>query len=338
MAQAPQVLQPDMVFADRYRVVAHLGKGAMGAVLAAQEIRTGRRVAIKCLLEEHCGDPRLVARFRREARATIRLRSEHVAHVLDAGEETTSAGGPSIPFLVMEHLEGRDLRAVMRDAGRLSPEQAADHVIQACAGLAEAHALGIVHRDLKPANLFLARVADGRTVLKILDFGVAKFESSSVSGDEEQMTAAGEAMGSYAYMAPEQIIDASSVDARADIWSLGVVLYHLVTGERPFDSETLRDVAIKIIMGNHRPLEELRSDLPPGFADVVRRCLQKELSHRFGSVVELARAMSPFTQPRPRPAPEAQMFLRTARFPADVARALRDAALESADTVVGRRG
>ena len=177
-------IQPGTLFGNRYRAVASLGKGAMGAVFGAIDTMTGQRVAIKCLLIGHCDDPRLVARFRRETRATQRLRSQHVAHVLDSGEIRTSPHEAPIPYLVMEHLEGRDLRDLMRERGRLSVAQAADLVIQACAGLAEAHALGIVHRDLKPANLFLTRGADGRWVLKILDFGVAKFESPSTSGDE----------------------------------------------------------------------------------------------------------------------------------------------------------
>ncbi|MEZ4298153.1 MAG: serine/threonine-protein kinase [Polyangiaceae bacterium] len=333
MSQLPEAFAVDTVFAGRYRVRGCLGRGAMGAVLAADELQTGRRVAIKCLLPGHCGDPMLVARFRREARATVRLRSEHVARVLDAGELTTAPGALPLPFIVMEHLEGEDLRAIFRRSGRFPAEQVADLLIQTCAGLAEAHALGIVHRDLKPANLFLSRAVDGRTVLKILDFGVAHFDSPSTSGDEQDMTNAGVAIGSYSYMAPEQLLDAGSVDARADIWSLGVVLYHLATGERPFGGETLREMALQIILGEYRPLEELGVSLPPGLVDVIRRCLRKERDQRFGSVVELARALSPFTYERARSPVEAQMFQRTARLPQSLGRALLGGTLpmENAD-------
>ena len=307
-------IPPGTLFENRYRVLGPIGKGAMGAVLAAEDLRSGRRLAIKCLLHGHCHDSRLVARFRREARATQRLRSEHVAHVVDSGELQTSPSAPPIPYLVMEHLEGEDLRSVLRDNVRIPVEEAVDYVIQACAGLAEAHALGIVHRDLKPANLFLVAGRDGKKTLKILDFGVAKFETQSVSGDAVDMTSCGETVGSLSYMAPEQVIDASTVDARADIWSLGVVLYHLVSGEKPFDAETVRDVAIKIIMDAHAPLSE-RLGLPRGLDAVIHKCLQKRREHRFGSVVELARALAPFAQRRAQSSPDAQLFHQTARLP-----------------------
>src|SRR5580700_860780 len=167
---------PGSGFAQRYRVGRLLGRGAMGTVVAAEDVETGEQVALKCVLPVLRDNRHALVRFRREARAMARLRSEHVVRVLTAGEAPGDAGAPPIPYLVMEYLEGRDLQSVVLDCGPLSPRKAAAYVSQACTALAEAHALGIVHRDLKPSNLFVARRADGSKICKVLDFGVARFE------------------------------------------------------------------------------------------------------------------------------------------------------------------
>jgi serine/threonine-protein kinase len=271
----------------------------MGTIVAAQDETTGDRVALKCLLPVHCGNPRAVARFRREARVTARLCSEHVVRVLATGEAPGETGFPPIPYFVMEHLDGRDLRSIVLRGGPLSLRHAARCVSHACHALAEAHALGIVHRDIKPANLYLTRGEGGRGLIKVLDFGVARVESTIASGDGLLLTAEAELVGSVSYMAPEQILDASSVDARADIWSLGVVLYCLLTGHKPFDGDNCMHVALDILEGTPPPLLEARPDLPEAFADVVHRCLEKDRGRRYASAADLAQALAPFTQAPP---------------------------------------
>jgi serine/threonine-protein kinase len=310
-------LRPGNILAERYLIESVLGEGAMGTVFAAQNLTTGGRVALKCLLPSLREDPAMVARFWREARATARLRSEHVARVLDHGEVVRATGGPPVCYLVMELLEGSDLRSQLHFAGRLSVRRSSEYVSQACVGLAEAHALGIVHRDLKPANLFITRRGDGTTLVKLLDFGIARYDSPNASGDRLDMTECASSMGSLQYMAPEQILDARGVDGRADIWSMGVVLYQLVTGQKPFLGQELTDVAFAVLTSAPRPLPELLPGIAPEFARVVMRCLAKKREHRFPNIVELARALSPFSQ-RHSSAARAQLAIRTAEIsPAD---------------------
>jgi serine/threonine-protein kinase len=197
----------------------------------------------------------------------------------------------------MERLEGRDLRTIVVKDGPLSPRRAAKCVSQACDALSEAHRLGIVHRDMKPSNLFVAQRDRGGRILKVLDFGVARFESPGVSGDGAVLTAEAELVGSPSYMAPEQLLDARSVNARADIWSLGALLYFLVTGQKPWTGDNLKDLVLDILTGAPRPLLEVRPDLPRELADIVHRCLEKDPERRYASAVELSLALAPFTCP-----------------------------------------
>jgi serine/threonine-protein kinase len=340
MAPYDKRLHPGNVFACKYLIEQNLGEGAMGTVLAAEDITSGAKVALKCLLPDHHDDPGIVARFRREARATLRLRSEHVARVLDHGEAPGEGGGPPMHYLVMERLQGTDLREQLRTQGRISVGRAAEYVSQACVGLAEAHALGIVHRDIKPANLFCTARPDGSVLVKVLDFGIAKFESPNASGDRLEMTEHASSMGSLWYMAPEQVLDARSVDGRADIWSLGVVLYQLVSGQRPFHGHELADIAFAILTGTPRPFAEAAPHAPAGFGEVVMRCLAKKREDRWPNMVELARALSPFAL-RHASSPRAQLALRTAELsPADARAAILAAdvhlATRAADTTAIR--
>jgi serine/threonine-protein kinase len=262
----PEGAHPGDVIGEKYEVERILGLGGMGVVVSAWHRVLGERVAIKFPLPElrDAVEPR--ERLLREARACARLRSEHAVRLLDVG--TLESG---LPFVVMEYLAGRTLGERLRDEGVLSPDLAVDSIVQACDALEEAHAAGIVHRDLKPSNLFETLRFDGSRLVKVLDFGIAK---SPAQTGLEPLTSTHAIMGSPGYMAPEQVRSTRDVDARADIWALGVTLQELVTGDRSTEGSA-----------------RIR---PAGLARVVQRCLQLEPALRYSSARELAQALAPF--------------------------------------------
>lgn len=272
------------VLAGKYRVERVLGTGGMGVVVEAHHLQLEEKVALKFLLPRHAQRPEAVARFDREARVGVRIKSEHVARVTDVGHLQTGA-----PYLVMEYLEGEDLASRLERLGPMPVEQAVEFVLQACEAIAEAHALGIVHRDLKPANLFCVSRADGMPSIKVLDFGVCK--ASRSARRDTGLTRNGAIVGSPAYMAPEQMESSDTVDGRADLWALGVTLYELVSGHLPFTGGSLLEVATKIESTSPPSLEMLCPDLPPGFAYVVERCLEKDRERRFQCAAELSIAL-----------------------------------------------
>ena len=263
------------VLADKYRVERVLGAGGMGIVVAAEHLQLGQRVAVKFLLPEACEDPVTLGRFLREARAAASIRSEHVARVIDVGTLPTGE-----PYLVMEYLAGSDLSDELSKQGPLPIAAAVDYVLQACEALAEAHALGIVHRDLKPANLFLTKRADGSPVVKVLDFGISKSQSPAGEAKQAAMTSTRAVMGSPLYMSPEQLKSTRDVDARTDIWSLGVILHELIGGKPPFHAETLSGLVIQIANEPPLPLRGMRPEVPEELEAVIQRCLCKDLSVR----------------------------------------------------------
>jgi serine/threonine-protein kinase len=281
-------LQIGDVLAGKFRIERVLGRGGMGVVVQAMHLHLDQRVALKFLLPDALVQPETLARFSREARAAAKIKSEHVARVIDVG---TLDGGS--PYIVMEYLEGEDLCAHLRKSGPLSTSQATGFVLQACEALAEAHAAGIVHRDLKPANLFLARYPDGTPCVKLLDFGISKF-SSGESGRDFDMTRPTALMGSPFYMSPEQMRSTRSVDARADIWALGVILYELVSGRLPFDADTMPELCAKVLQESPAALGNLAQSNYPTFEAVVLRCLEKDRGQRFQSIADLANALAPF--------------------------------------------
>ncbi|WP_231864297.1 serine/threonine-protein kinase [Sorangium cellulosum] len=283
------------VIADRYRVERPLGIGGMGAVVAARHLSLGELVAVKFMRPEHCGNAALLRRFQREARGMFRMKTEHVPRIYDLGALAPRPGiALPVPYIVMEHLSGNDLRSILERRGRLPVDEAAEYVRQACVALTEAHALGMVHRDLKPANLFLTYRTDGTPLLKVLDFGVAKFMSTKPEHDGLEMTTARSVMGSRRYMAPEQMLTPKDIDLRADLWALGVVLYQLVSGTLPFGAETLEQFVLVVSEKAPRPLRSACADLPEGFEEIVMRCLEKDRTRRPASARELAVALAPF--------------------------------------------
>ncbi|MGE0328559.1 MAG: serine/threonine protein kinase, partial [Polyangiaceae bacterium] len=275
------------VIADKYRVDSVLGVGGMGVVVAATHQVLDQKVAIKFLLPEFAQHPEAGARFQREAKAAVRIQSQHVCRVLDVGVNAAGA-----PFMVMEYLEGRDLADELENCGRMDVERAVEYVLQACEALAEAHAAGIVHRDLKPANLFLAERADGSRIIKVLDFGISK-----VTDQDVRLTKTSSVMGSPQYMAPEQMQSSKQVDQRTDIWALGAILYELLTNEVPFQGETVPEICINIVNTEPAPLLELRPELPPGLVAIVECCLKKDANERFENVAELGAELSQFGPP-----------------------------------------
>jgi serine/threonine-protein kinase len=287
----PNTIAAGEILAGKYRVERTLGMGGMGVVVAATHLDLHEVRAVK-LMRADLDDPQIVERFLREARAVVKLRSEHVAQVFDVGRLPTGA-----PYIVMELLEGLDLAAVLKKRGTLPLREAVLFIMQACDALAEAHGRGIVHRDLKPANLFLTRREDGSPCIKVLDFGVSKVIQPEGECAEAEMTHNGDIMGSPLYMAPEQMRSAREVNARADIWALGSILYKLLTGRAPFQQPTVPEV-FTAVMGTEpaQPPSMVRNSLPPGLDAVVMRCLEKDPALRFARALDLKAALSPYCE------------------------------------------
>jgi serine/threonine-protein kinase len=268
----------------------------MGVVVEATHVQLDERVALKFLRPEMLAMPDVVARFDREARAAVKLKSDHVARVIDVGK--TQAG---VPYMVMEFLDGKDLGETLAEQGPLPVSQAVEYIIQACEGIGEAHARGIVHRDVKPENLFLVKRDDGWRSVKVLDFGISKAVLVGPSSVDMSSKDTSAIMGSPHYMSPEQLRSTKSVDHRADVWSLGVVLFELLAGTMPFD-ETLEftELVAHILEIPHRRLRDLRGDAPIMLEAVVDRALEKDRARRYQSAAELAVALLPFAPKRAR--------------------------------------
>jgi eukaryotic-like serine/threonine-protein kinase len=270
------------VLAGKYRVDRVLGEGGMGVVVAAHHLQLDQKVALKFLLPDALENSDSVARFRREAQAAVKIKSEHVARVTDVGELENGA-----PYIVMEYLEGSDLADWLKEHGPLPVEQAVDFVLQACEALAEAHVLGIVHRDLKPANLFCIEHPDGRPSIKILDFGISKITTEGA----HDMTQTNSLFGSPQYMSPEQLRSSKGVDLRTDVWALGTILFELVSGRPAFLAGSITELVIVIANDPPPSLGVIRPGLPPALEAIVNRCLEKDRTRRFENVGELAVAL-----------------------------------------------
>ena len=275
----------ELIAAGKYRVDRVIGRGGMGLVVGATHLQLRQQVALKFLLPELADNDELVERFVREARASAQLRGEHVCRVADVGTADNGA-----PYIVMELLAGQDLASLLQANGPLPVAQVADYMLQMCVGVAEAHALGIVHRDLKPGNLFLTRRPDGAPLIKVLDFGIAKPQRDQT----HDLTATSTVLGTPSYMSPEQLRSSRDVDARSDVWSIGVILYELVSGRRPFTGASFADLALRIATD---PAPPLGGRIPPGFEAIIRRCLAKDPAQRYRDVAELAQALVVYAGP-----------------------------------------
>jgi len=264
-----------------YEILGLLGAGGMGEVYLARDTRLGREVAIKVLPADVADNPERLARFEREARTVAALNHPNIVTLHDVAE----AGG--VRFLVMERVAGRTLADLIDRAGELPPARMLDLMTPVADALASAHERGIVHRDLKPANIMVAD--DGR--VKILDFGLATERAHPLDGEgttvaKDALTTEGRVLGTVSYMAPEQV-RGERVDARADLFAFGVILYEMAAGVRPFRGESAIDVASAIVGNEPPPIETIAPRVPAGLARIVRRCLEKDVRHRLQSALDL---------------------------------------------------
>ena len=281
--KAEATLAPDTRF-GRYRVVRCIGVGGMGAVYEAVHDDLEKRVALKTLHPSMAREPEARARFLREGRAASRIRHPNVVEVFDVGQHDDTL------FLVMEHLAGEDLAALLAREGPLSVERLVDLLLPVVAAVATAHEEGVVHRDLKPENIFLAQTRNGAVQPKVLDFGISK-----VSGvpNAQRITGASSMIGTPLYMSPEQT-QGAAVDGRTDQYALGVILYECATGRVPYDAPELYPLMHAIVLGEHASPRSLRPELPADFEAVIERAMAREADRRYESMHALGRALLPF--------------------------------------------
>jgi serine/threonine protein kinase len=267
------------VVGGHYRLDHVLAEGGMGVVWVAQDLRLGRLVAVKFLGEGALSNPLQRERFTREARLASKIRSPHVVQIIGDG---VTAG--DVPFVVMELLDGESLASRLAREGRCSLATCGVVVEQICRALRSAHTLHLVHRDIKPGNIFLTPQEDGDLFVRLLDFGIAKELHRNPIG----LTQSGEVLGTAYYMSPEQFRQPDSVTAATDIWSLGVVLYEMLTGVIPFEEKTFPNLAVRVAQGKFAPPSSIRTDLPRAVDAVVARALAVQPSQRFANVEELS--------------------------------------------------
>lgn len=258
-----------------------LGKGGMGSVWLADHLTLGTQVAIKFMAIANLDDETLMQRFRTEAKAAAQIKHPHVAQVFDHG--VTPDG---VPYIVMEYLEGEDLKHAIRRVGPMPVVDVARIVSQAAKAVGKAHGLGIVHRDIKPDNIFLCHI-DGEIFVKLLDFGVAKIDQGAAMTGA---TTTGSMMGTPLYMSPEQLLSAKTVNYKSDMWSLAVVAYFALTGKVPFHGETIGSLSVSVHTGVFPPPSSLRPDLPPAIDAWFVRMLKRDPNERYESARDMADA------------------------------------------------
>jgi serine/threonine-protein kinase len=276
--------RPDQILGERYRLVEPLGRGGMGSVWRAEHLALGTAVAVKLMDPETAQSPDFAARFRREAKAAASLRSPYVVQILDYGVDDGT------PYIAMELLEGESLAARLDRVTRLSPAETVRVVTQVCRAVAKAHELGVVHRDLKPQNIFLTQ-HDDEQIAKVLDFGVAKAIGDSLGDSRGSTTRSGTLLGTPYYMSPEQAHGAKAVDRRSDLWSLGVIAYECLLGERPFESPALGELVLKIC-SHELPRPSEHGPVSARFDAWFARACNRDPAARFSSAKELAEALA----------------------------------------------
>jgi eukaryotic-like serine/threonine-protein kinase len=277
----------DSVIDDKYRIVRMIGEGGMGAVYEGENVLIGRRVAIKVLHAAMALNPETVERFQREARAAGRIGNDHILEVLDLG---TLPDGDR--YMVLEFLDGEPLSSRIERLGKMDPREVAALTTQLLNGLAAAHRAGIVHRDLKPDNVFVLKEKAGKKdFVKIIDFGISKF--SPIGGDDKmKMTQTGAIMGTPYYMSPEQVRGSVSPDARSDLYAVGVILYEAVTGNVPFNGNTVNELMFNIALGEPTPIRSFVPDLDPDFEAIILRALVKDREERFQTADDFNEAIT----------------------------------------------
>jgi serine/threonine-protein kinase len=281
----------DEVVGQKYRIVRLLGAGGMGSVYEAVEVSGGRRVALKVITAESARNETAMGRFAREAKAATTIDTPHIVKVLDAGVDEAK----NLPYLVMEYLDGEDVHQLIKRLGPLAPELALRITAQACLGLMKAHEARIIHRDIKPANFFLAREGGAR-IVKLLDFGIAKIAHDPADSKAETagLTRTGSMLGSPLYMSPEQARGVKDLDRRADIWSLGVVLYQALTGRTPHrDTDALGELIIAICTEDPPTIQELAPWVPPEIVAVAGGAMRVEPGERYQTAGAMLEAMKP---------------------------------------------
>jgi serine/threonine protein kinase len=293
--ELPEGVREGAIISDKYLIGPVLGAGAMGIVVAARHLLLNEDVAIKFLVAGRWDQADAVQRFVREAQAAIRIQSEHVVRVHDVAVLESGA-----PYIVMEHLKGRDLAKRLRAEGPLPVAQAVDLVLQACEAISESHRIGIVHRDLKPANLFVLEREGAPASIKVLDFGISKstrLVPRTVDGDgtleSAQITQARAILGSPFYMSPEQMESARDVDSRTDIWALGVTLFEMIVGRPPFTGHSLVQVYSKMASPDESGWRVALGRHPADLAAIIGKCLEWERERRYATVRDFARALAP---------------------------------------------
>jgi eukaryotic-like serine/threonine-protein kinase len=279
------------ILAGKYRAERVMGAGGMGIVVEVTHVESGEKFALKFLRPSVARNSSAAARFLREAKAGKRIQSPHVVTISDVGELASGS-----PYLVMEFLEGSSLEERLLGDKSLPLDEACDLALQVCEGLAAAHRTGVIHRDIKPANLFLTRGLDETELLKIVDFGISKILDPDDPADQH-LTRTQTSIGSPLYMSPEQMRSARTADARADQWSLGVVLYRMATGHLPFDGKSLPRLCVQVLEGDFVPVANRCPDLPPEFAPAVERCLRVRPDDRYADIADFAAAIVPFASP-----------------------------------------
>jgi serine/threonine protein kinase len=283
---------PNQVVALRYRVVRELGRGGMGVVYVVEHVRTGDVLALKLLHGRSARDPLARERFKREAQAAARIRSEHVVRVVDADVAPELEGAP---FLVMELLDGLDLEKLLAGRGRFSAEEVVGHLSQAARALDKSHAMGIVHRDLKPENLFLHRREDGTFILKIVDFGISKIVGAEAGGelDGAGMTTTGAVMGTPLYMAPEQARGLTAhISAATDVWAMGLIAVRLLTGQVYWNATAIAELLLQIVSDPLYAPTQRWPSLPPAFDAWFAKACSRDPAQRFRSVGEQIDALA----------------------------------------------